>query len=48
MGAHNNDSAALSYPRGVDQAKGQFQTGLYVNVVNGSSAAAVNGVWNTP
>ncbi|GKA39337.1 RNA-directed DNA polymerase, eukaryota [Tanacetum coccineum] len=32
---------------GVDQAKGQFQTGSYVNVVNGSSPAAVNGVWNT-
>ncbi|GKC71120.1 retrovirus-related pol polyprotein LINE-1 [Tanacetum coccineum] len=30
------------------KAKGQFQTGSYVNVVNGSSPAAVNGVWNTP
>ncbi|GJZ78736.1 RNA-directed DNA polymerase, eukaryota [Tanacetum coccineum] len=48
LSSHNNVAAAPSYPRGVDQAKGQFQTGSYVNVVNGSSPAAVNGVWNTP
>ncbi|GJS80758.1 RNA-directed DNA polymerase, eukaryota, partial [Tanacetum coccineum] len=48
LSSHNNVAVAPSYPRGVDQAKGQFQTGSYVNVVNGSSPAAVNGVWNTP
>ncbi|GJY29848.1 RNA-directed DNA polymerase, eukaryota [Tanacetum coccineum] len=48
LSSHNNVVAAPSYPQGVDQAKGQFQTGSYVNVVNGSSPAAVNGVWNTP
>nr|GEY26393.1 RNA-directed DNA polymerase, eukaryota, nucleotide-binding alpha-beta plait domain protein [Tanacetum cinerariifolium] len=40
---HNNAAAASSYPRGVDQAKGQFQTGSYVNVVNGSSPVGVHG-----
>nr|GEX93135.1 hypothetical protein [Tanacetum cinerariifolium] len=37
LSPHNNAAAASSYPRGVDQAKGQFQTGSYVNVVNGLS-----------
>nr|GEX51835.1 RNA-directed DNA polymerase, eukaryota [Tanacetum cinerariifolium]GEX56770.1 RNA-directed DNA polymerase, eukaryota [Tanacetum cinerariifolium] len=35
--------AASSYPRGVDQAKGLFQTGSYVNVVNVSSPVGVYG-----
>nr|GEZ49059.1 RNA-directed DNA polymerase, eukaryota [Tanacetum cinerariifolium] len=30
-------------PTGVDQANGQFQTGSYVNVVNGSSPVGVHG-----
>nr|GEZ54015.1 RNA-directed DNA polymerase, eukaryota [Tanacetum cinerariifolium] len=38
---HNN--VAVAYPRGVDQAKGQFQTRSYVNVVNGSSPVGVHG-----
>nr|GFB54170.1 RNA-directed DNA polymerase, eukaryota [Tanacetum cinerariifolium] len=40
---HNNAAVASSYPWGVDQAKGQFQTGSYVNVVNGSSPVGVHG-----
>nr|GEW88148.1 RNA-directed DNA polymerase, eukaryota [Tanacetum cinerariifolium] len=40
---HNNAAATFRYSRGVDQAKGQFQTGSYVNVVNGSSLVGVHG-----
>nr|GFA70469.1 hypothetical protein [Tanacetum cinerariifolium] len=43
LSPHNNVVAASSYPRGVDQAKGQFQTGSYVNVVNGSFPMGVHG-----
>nr|GEX93752.1 RNA-directed DNA polymerase, eukaryota, reverse transcriptase zinc-binding domain protein [Tanacetum cinerariifolium] len=43
LSPHNNAVAASSYPRGVDQAKGQFQTGSYVNVVNGSFPVGVHG-----
>nr|GEV64153.1 hypothetical protein [Tanacetum cinerariifolium] len=43
LSPHNNATAASSYPRGVDQAKGQFQTWSYVNVVNGSSPVGVHG-----
>nr|GEZ77667.1 hypothetical protein [Tanacetum cinerariifolium] len=45
LSPHNNAAAAAasSYPRRVDQAKGQFQTGSYVNVVNGSSPVGVHG-----
>nr|GEV81841.1 RNA-directed DNA polymerase, eukaryota [Tanacetum cinerariifolium] len=43
LSPHNNAATASSYPRGVDQAKGQFQTGSYVNVVNGSSPVGVHG-----
>ncbi|GJW61151.1 RNA-directed DNA polymerase, eukaryota [Tanacetum coccineum] len=35
--------AFVSYPRGVDQAKGQVQSGSYVNVVNGPSPVVVHG-----
>nr|GEZ06889.1 hypothetical protein [Tanacetum cinerariifolium] len=44
LSPHNNAAAASSYPRGVDQAKGQFQTGSYVNVVNGSFSVGVHGL----
>nr|GEY26987.1 RNA-directed DNA polymerase, eukaryota, nucleotide-binding alpha-beta plait domain protein [Tanacetum cinerariifolium] len=40
---HNNAAAASSYLRGVDQAKGQFQAGSYVNLVNVSSLVGVHG-----
>nr|GEZ81081.1 hypothetical protein [Tanacetum cinerariifolium] len=40
---HNNAAATSSYPRRVDRAKGQFQTGSYVNVVNGLSPVGVHG-----
>nr|GEY43012.1 RNA-directed DNA polymerase, eukaryota [Tanacetum cinerariifolium] len=43
LSPHNNAAAASSYLRGVDQAKGQFQTGSYVHVVNGSFPMGVNG-----
>nr|GEY07912.1 hypothetical protein [Tanacetum cinerariifolium] len=43
LSPHNNAAAASSYPRGVDQAKGQFQHGSYVNVVNGSIPVGVHG-----
>nr|GFB26722.1 hypothetical protein [Tanacetum cinerariifolium] len=43
LSPHNNAAAVSSYLRGVDQAKGQFQTGSYVNVVNGSSPVGVHG-----
>nr|GFC51701.1 hypothetical protein [Tanacetum cinerariifolium] len=43
LSPNNNAVAASSYPRGVDQAKGQFQTGSYVNVVNGSFPVVVHG-----
>nr|GEU75091.1 RNA-directed DNA polymerase, eukaryota [Tanacetum cinerariifolium] len=43
LSPHNNAAAVSSYPRWVDQAKGQFQTGSYVNVVNGSSPVGVHG-----
>nr|GEU48925.1 RNA-directed DNA polymerase, eukaryota [Tanacetum cinerariifolium] len=43
LSPHNNAAAASSYPRGVDQAKGQFQTGSYVNVVNESFPVGVHG-----
>nr|GEZ84583.1 RNA-directed DNA polymerase, eukaryota [Tanacetum cinerariifolium] len=43
LSPHNNAAAASSYPQGVDQAKGQFQTGSYVDVVNGSSPMGVYG-----
>nr|GEW99249.1 hypothetical protein [Tanacetum cinerariifolium] len=43
LSPHNNAAAASSYPRGVDQAKRQFQTGSYVNVVNGSFPMGVHG-----
>nr|GEX27840.1 RNA-directed DNA polymerase, eukaryota [Tanacetum cinerariifolium] len=43
LSSHNNAAAASSYPRGIDQAKGQFQTGSYVNVVNGSFPVGVHG-----
>nr|GEX03505.1 RNA-directed DNA polymerase, eukaryota [Tanacetum cinerariifolium] len=35
--------AFVKFIKGVDQAKGQFQTGSYVNVVNGSSPVGVHG-----
>nr|GEW98539.1 RNA-directed DNA polymerase, eukaryota [Tanacetum cinerariifolium] len=43
LSSHNNAAAASSYPRGIDQAKGKFQTGSYVNVVNGSFLVGVHG-----
>nr|GEZ73316.1 RNA-directed DNA polymerase, eukaryota [Tanacetum cinerariifolium] len=43
LSPHNNAAAASSYPRGVDQAKGQFQTRSYVNVLNGSFPMGVHG-----
>nr|GFC37522.1 RNA-directed DNA polymerase, eukaryota, nucleotide-binding alpha-beta plait domain protein [Tanacetum cinerariifolium] len=43
LSPHNNMVAASSYPWGVDQAKGQFQTGSYVNVANGSFLVGVHG-----
>nr|GFA55817.1 RNA-directed DNA polymerase, eukaryota [Tanacetum cinerariifolium] len=43
LSPHNNAAAVSSYPRGVDQAKGQFQTRSYVNVVNGSFPVGVHG-----
>nr|GFC13150.1 RNA-directed DNA polymerase, eukaryota [Tanacetum cinerariifolium] len=43
LSPHNNAVAASSYPRGVNQAKGQFQTRSYVNVVNGASPVGVHG-----
>nr|GEZ59986.1 RNA-directed DNA polymerase, eukaryota, nucleotide-binding alpha-beta plait domain protein [Tanacetum cinerariifolium] len=43
LSPNNNAAVASSYPRGLDQAKGQFQTGSYVNVVNGSSPVGVHG-----
>nr|GFB10255.1 hypothetical protein [Tanacetum cinerariifolium] len=43
LSPYNNAVSASSYPRGVDQAKGQFQTGSYVNVVNGSFHVGVHG-----
>ncbi|GKA49230.1 RNA-directed DNA polymerase, eukaryota, nucleotide-binding alpha-beta plait domain protein [Tanacetum coccineum] len=43
LSSHKYATAASSYPRGVDQAKGQVQSGSYVNVVNGPSPVVAHG-----
>ncbi|GJY73817.1 RNA-directed DNA polymerase, eukaryota [Tanacetum coccineum] len=43
LSSHKYAAAASSYPRGVDQTKGQVQSGSYVNVVNGPSLVVAHG-----